>query len=238
MIAHNLLAPLFTLSGLFYALGYVGGAAAFLAMARGRKLATQGVYTMFWVGLLGGLVGANLAQWIFGGSDGKSILGAIAVGYAAVWAYKRRIGLKRPLGDLFAVAVTVGEAIGRWGCYFGGCCYGKPWTGPWAVWQHGSWRHPTQIYSSLAAVLILCVLLLYARRKPPENSLFYLQGILYCVARFMIEFYRVTTVLAGGLSAAQWACIGGLVFFGTAYVRLQRSTEAAPGIAGALPKLS
>ncbi|MBV9850820.1 MAG: prolipoprotein diacylglyceryl transferase [Armatimonadetes bacterium] len=214
------------LSPLCYALGYLMGLAAFYAMARRRGIATPGVMALMGAGLIGGLAGANLSQWVFGGTAGKTVLGAVAFGYLSVFLYKRHLGITRPTGDLFAVALCAGEAVGRFGCYFGGCCYGVPVSRaivPWAIWQHGAWRHPTQIYLSLAALLILGALLVYERRGPRENALFYLQGLLYCLARFVIEFYREhPTPPVDGLTVAQWACLGGCVFFAAQLTRLLR----------------
>ena len=210
------------LSATFYALGYLTGGAAFIGMARARRLATSGVLIVMQAGLIGGLICANVGQWVFGGTPGKTVLGAIAGGYVTVVLFKRYLGLKRPLGDLFAVALCAGEAVGRWGCFFGGCCYGKPASIPWAVRQHGMLRHPTQIYLSLACVAILIVLWRFARRSPPENALFYLEGALYCVARFVIEFWRVSPPIAMALTVAQWACLGGLVFFAVRFALLMR----------------
>jgi phosphatidylglycerol:prolipoprotein diacylglycerol transferase len=86
---------------------------------------------------------------------------------------------------------------------------------PWAVYQHSAWRHPTQIYLSLANIVILGALWLFARSRPQENGLFYVQGLLYCLARFGIEFLRDHGDAASPLSAAQWACLAGLLFFAT-----------------------
>ncbi len=216
------------LSPLCYALGYLTGVAAFHGMARRRGIATSGVMALMGAGLIGGLIGAHLAQWVFGGEAGKTVLGAIAVGYLSVALYKRLLGITRPTGDLFAVALCAGEAVGRWGCFFGGCCYGLPVSRaavPWAVRQHGAWRHPTQVYDSLACLLILGVLIAAERRRPLENALFYLQGLLYCAARFGIEFLRWHDAPpSDGLSAAQWACAAGFVFFTVQLVRLRRQT--------------
>ena len=203
-----------TLSATFYAAGYIVGALAFFTMARRRGMATQVVGAVMVAGLIGGLAAGNLSQWLFAGSPGKSILGAVAGGYLAVILYKRWIGLNRPTGDLFAVALCAGEAVGRWGCYFGGCCHGKTTTVSWAVWQHDAWRHPTQIYLSACCLAILVVLLLVDARRPPENSLLFLHGMLYSIARFCVEAFRVAPEHYGGLNIAQWACIVGAVFFG------------------------
>ncbi len=211
-------------SSLCYALGYLAGIAAFAWMARRRNMLTNGMFALMGAGLLGGLLAANLAQ-IATGEPGKTVLGSIAGGYLAVILYKRRLGITRPTGDLFAVAICVGEAVGRFGCYFGGCCYGTESGLPWAVWQHGAFRHPSQLYLSASCLAILGAMFLYDRTRPPENGLFFLQGALYCSARFLIEYVREGPRAVGGLSAAQWACLAGIIFFGTQLYRLVRKAR-------------
>jgi phosphatidylglycerol:prolipoprotein diacylglycerol transferase len=218
-------------SALCYALAYAVGLAAFALMAQRRRIATSGVGAVSVAGLLGGLAGANLAQWLTTGSGGKSVLGGIAGGYLAVVLYKRHLGLRRPTGDLFAVALSAGEAVGRFGCLVGGCCYGVETSVPWAVYQHGAWRHPTQLYLALLALLILAVLLRIELHAPlPENGLLYAQGTLYSVGRFLVEFFRVGPPLALGLTAAQWACLAGFVFFGSRLSLMLRPRPAAVGV--------
>ena len=205
--------PVPSLASVCYALGYLSGLAGFLWMARRRGLATEAIGIIVASALVGGLVFANLSQWVVTGSGGKSILGGIAGGYLSVILAKKWIGLNRPLGDLFAVAICAGEAVGRWGCYFGGCCYGKPTHLPWAIWQNGALRHPTQIYLSLSCAAILFVLLQVEKLECEENMLFFVEGLLYCSARFFVEFLRDTPTTACGLSAAQWGCLVGILFF-------------------------
>lgn len=216
-----------TLSTGCYALGYLSGLAAFVWMARRRRLATSGIMAIMGAGLIGGLVGANLAQWAFGGVLGKTVLGGIAGGYGTVIVYKHFLGIKRSTGDLFAVGVSAGEAVGRWGCFTGGCCYGKVCAVPWAILQHGALRHPTQLYLSGANALIFLLLWRLDTKHPPENTLFYTQGVLYCAARFGIEFFRETPPPVLGLTLAQWACLAGFTFFAAQGTRLiQRSKPA------------
>jgi len=202
------------LSATCYALGYIAGLAAFGYMARRRGIATAGVWMLMSAGLLGGLAGANLTQLVVTGSPGKTLLGGIACGYLAVILTKRSLGIVRPTGDLFAMALAAGEAIGRWGCFFGECCYGKvaPHL-PWAVYEHGAFRHPTQAYLALAATAVFIALWQLHRKPLPENSLFYIQGMLYCASRFVIEFYREGPTLLAGLTLAQLACLVGVAFF-------------------------
>ena len=207
-------------SSCFYLAGYLVGAIAFAAMAWRRKLLTEGVFILMAAGLLGGLAGASLAQRIVSGSPGKTVLGAIVCGYFCVFAAKRVLGIKRPLGDLFAIGLSAGEAVGRLGCFFGGCCFGKLCSLPWAVHQHGAFRHPTQLYLAVSNLAILIVLICVERFKPPENRLFYLQGALYCTVRFTIEFFRDSPSTSFGLTSAQYACLFGFVFFSVKFAQL------------------
>lgn len=230
-------------SPLCYILGYAAGVGAFAWLAKRRGISTPGVGSVAIVGLIGGLVGANIAQFLasHGRELGKTVLGGIIGGYLAVHLYKRRIRMTRPLGDLFAFGLSAGEAIGRWGCYFGGCCYGRAVTSPtwWTVHQHGADRYPTQIYLSLAATAIFALLLfLEKRRALPENGLFYLQGFLACAARLVVEHYRTAAPVALGLTIAQWACVAGILFFGTMLYRLLGVAPIIPPAPSHLPPQS
>ncbi len=204
-----------------YALAYAVAAAFFWFAARKRGMATSGIAQIMQAGLLGGLIGANVLQLLATGLPGKTIEGGIIGGWLAVIWMKRRLGITRPTGDLFALAVPAGEAIGRIACFIGGCCAGKPSSVAWAVYDHGAWRHPSQLYLSLGAAVTLAILLAVDRRRVlPENGLFYLQGLLFCSIRFGIEFTRDVAPAALGLTFAQLLCVAGFIGFATLLVRL------------------
>ena len=196
-----------------YACAYAAGIGAFALMAKRRGMATDGIAVLATAAMLGGVAGAQITQLLFGGVPGKSLLGGVAVGFAAVLYAKERLGIRRSTGDLFAVGLAAGEALGRIGCFFAGCCYGKAATVAWAVYQHDAWRHPTQLYSSFAAVCTLLVLVALERRKTlPEGALIYVQLMLLSSTRFVIEFWREGTVAALGLTTVQAVCIAGFAF--------------------------
>lgn len=211
-------------AGILYAAAYLVGVAAFARAAHHRGLATEGVWALVVTALIGGLGGAHLAQYVAVGGPGKSILGAVAGGYLAVIYTKRRLGITRPTGDLFAYGLSAGEAIGRLGCFVGGCCYGKVATVPWAVYGDGAFRHPTQLYLAAAAAVTYAAVTAFDRLKPPENALFFFQGFMLCSFRFAIEFYRADAPALGALTDAQWACAGGFVFFGWKLTQLLRQS--------------
>ena len=71
-----------------------------------------------------------------------------------------------PVADIMAPSIAIGQAIGRWGCFFAGCCYGVKTDVPWAITftdpnslaPLGIPLHPTQIYLSINALVIFLIL--------------------------------------------------------------------------------
>jgi phosphatidylglycerol---prolipoprotein diacylglyceryl transferase len=214
-----------TLGELFTALGYCVGGLVFWWAAKERRLATEGMGRIAVIGFVTGILGAKVSELVAMGwpvkipplvvlqpeVGGRALFGGMIFGWIGVEIAKRRMGIRRSTGDLFALALPAGEVIGRIGCYFNGCCYGKACSLPWAIYQHDAWRHPTQIYSAITAALIF--LLLYSVRKKTayEGQLFLIYLLLFGATRFVIEQFRWQTGLVLGLSAMQWFCLELLV---------------------------
>jgi len=136
-------------------------------------------------------------------SGGVFYGGLILAVSVALW-YIRRIGL--PLWttcDVFAPGIALGHVVGRFGCLFAGCCYGKPTSLPWGITFTDSFAaanvgtplgvplHPTQLYEAGAEFVILLVLLGTERKGrtfPGRTFWFYM--LLYGISRFIIEFFR------------------------------------------------
>src|SRR5207302_3215623 len=87
------------------------------------------------------------------------------------------------VADCLAPALALGQGIGRWGCFFAGCCYGKPTPLPWCVRftdpaslaPLGVQLHPVQIYESIGDLLIAGLLWsLLMRRKDTQGAIFWL----------------------------------------------------------------
>jgi phosphatidylglycerol:prolipoprotein diacylglycerol transferase len=90
---------------------------------------------------------------------GKTIVGALVFGLITVELTKRYIGLRDSTGDLYAIPLALGIAIGRIGCFLTGLAdntYGTPSNLPWAVdFGDGVRRHPTQIYEIILLLALI-----------------------------------------------------------------------------------
>lgn len=164
---------------------------------------------------------------------GLSFHGAVIGGGLAVALLARRKGIPfLRLADVLAPGVALAYAIGRIGCFLGGCCYGVPTDLPWACsfqdpfqpHVHTPPSHPTQIYASLSNLLIFALLARMQKPPHPEGKVFWAYLALYGVYRFIVEFWRVgatSTVLALGLSDAQWVSLLMVSLGGAGWVRAQ-----------------
>jgi phosphatidylglycerol:prolipoprotein diacylglycerol transferase len=124
--------------------------------------------------------------------------GFIAALITAVYYIKKKDLFLWKTADILAPPIAFGQFIGRLGCFSAGCCYGKPCDLPWAVtFTHpdslaptGVPLHPTQLYSSVNALIIFIVLMVLRWRKGFEGQVFWAYVLLYGVSRSIIEFFR------------------------------------------------
>lgn len=129
-------------------------------------------------------------------ADGKTILGGIAGGYAAVELVKWIANIRTRTGDTFALPVAVAVAIGRIGCFVAGCCYGRVTTVPWGVSfplaqdEAGILRHPTQLYEVVFHILAAIILAIMDRKRWLVGNQLKAYLIAYLFYRFLSEWLR------------------------------------------------
>jgi phosphatidylglycerol---prolipoprotein diacylglyceryl transferase len=136
-------------------------------------------------------------------SGGVFYGGLILAVIVAIWYLWRHRMPVWSVTDVFAPGIALGHVVGRMGCFFAGCCFGRPADVPWAVTFRSEYAaqnigtpvnvplHPTQLYEAGAELLILVVLLLTERRgRPFPGRTFWIYMLLYGISRFVIEFYR------------------------------------------------
>jgi phosphatidylglycerol---prolipoprotein diacylglyceryl transferase len=83
--------------------------------------------------------------------------------------------------DATTPGLMLGMAVGRVGCFLGGCCVGLPTSSWWGVWcgdQHmGARRIPTQLMESVSALLLGCILLLVLLAHGPAGGFFFVGAL-------------------------------------------------------------
>jgi phosphatidylglycerol---prolipoprotein diacylglyceryl transferase len=214
----------------FVLLGILAGSAVFFYEARRRQMLCEQVVWVIIGALCGGLVGAKLSsvwsylaaspdpsipQWLL--AEGRSILGALAGAYLGAVLVKRLIGYPRRTGDLFAPAVALGMAIGRWGCFFTEQV-GTPTSLPWGITVspeaaaripncpaclRGVPMHPSFLYEIAFQAAMFGLLLWLRPRVRTPGDLFKIYLFTYAVFRFAFEFVRGNEIVWGGLTGPQ-----------------------------------
>lgn len=247
--------------GIFFALNFVAWGAVAHRSYKENGWNGEWAYETVFVGLLGGLVGARL--WfviqnydevrhdllgnLFSGS-GLVWYGGLLGGIAAVAAWARWRGvLSLRLWDVAAYCLPLGYAIGRIGCQVSGdgdygIASGLPWAMPY---PHGTVPtnvavHPTPIYETL--VMGLAAWWLWRMRHAYRPGVLF--GIYLLIAgleRFLVEFIRRNSEVAGPFTAAQVSALVavalGVVWLWALTRRgpLRREPSAPPAAAPARP---
>lgn len=182
--------------GVFAALGCVVAVLWLERHRDGMGVTENEFWAAMWALLAGGIIGAKalflvlgwehyargeLRFWadfsigfvFFGG-----LLGAVVAG--ALFARLCRLDFVRG-ADYFAVAVPLGHALGRIGCFFEGCCYGRS-------------GQPVQLYEALGLALIALgsrhVLGRVEAGVAPKGTAFRLYLALYGALRVMLDPLR------------------------------------------------
>ncbi|MEI6677266.1 MAG: prolipoprotein diacylglyceryl transferase family protein [Mariniphaga sp.] len=168
----------------------------------------------------------------------KFLLGGIFLATIAIVAGKYVLKIKQPVLDAFAFVFPIGIGVQKFGCFFNGCCFGKPTNLPWGIQYtanslphnhpfqsglHGTGEilslpiHPVQLYE--VAALFLAVFIVFRTRKvwKANGSLFVCSMLLYSMVRFITEFFMNVTdqALSGETTVIfnmiQWVMLGSTI---------------------------
>ncbi len=179
--------------------------------------------------VVGGLAGSRILAWFEDPArigdvwsdpvallSGKTIVGGLIGGLAAVEWIKRRLRVTVATGDLLALPAIVGIAIGRIGCFLSGLAdgsHGVETRLPWAVdFGDGIARHPTQLYEILFLAVLGVLMARSASRLAVVGDQFKLFMIGYMAFRLFVDFLKPVPRVAG-VSIIQWACLATLAYY-------------------------
>lgn len=183
-----------------------------------REVANQ-LYNLTFVALIAGIIGARAASIlrfpeaflanplsIFSLNPGLLDQNAgIAVGLLAAFIYGQRKRLRfwptldrlTPFLALIAISLSLANLAT-------GTAFGSPTTFPWGIELWGATRHPTQLYSSILATVILLLIILWHSKPETSGVLFVRFVALSAAARLFVEGFRGDSILVGeGIRLAQ-----------------------------------
>jgi prolipoprotein diacylglyceryltransferase len=229
---------------IFEALGYAVGYALYRrARSRSGDLVND---EQRWLIIAAAAVGALLGSRILGileqapvahigwqsllAPGGKTIVGGLLGGWIAVEVVKRFRRIQPRTGDLFAVPLCVGIAVGRIGCFLAGMAdgtYGTRTTLPWAVdFGDGVPRHPAQLYEIAFLLALAWALHRWGERPHAPGILFRAFLAAYLAWRLAIDFLKPEPHVAG-LNMIQWACVAGLIALAASELRVRKESSVA-----------
>ena len=165
-------------------------------------------------------------------TQSKTIVGGLLGGLIGVELAKKMVGETRSSGDLFTFPIMLGMIIGRIGCFLSGVgepTYGLPSGLPWAMdLGDGIRRHPTALYE----ILFLAgwwMVLRYLKSHYPlkEGALFKLFMTGYLLYRFLVEFIRPGEPIIAGINPIQIACLLGLAYYWRVFLQPVRHLGVA-----------
>ncbi len=246
--------------GVLFATGVTLAWIWFGRRARSLGIADEKVFNLTFYSLLGGIVGAKLllvlVDWRDYVADPGLLLGTIRtagvlVGGVAggaivfvLYIHRQQLPFFK-LADAVVAPLALAQALGRFGCFSAGCCYGVGVDSghPLAV----TFTHPQAIASGRFAgqpllavqlieaivdlVLVVILTLLWRRRPEPEGTVMWSYILLYSAARLTIEFYRGDVgrglFFSGALSTSQLFAICGVLLGAFMLLRGRGSSRAA-----------
>lgn len=179
------------------------------------------IYNLVFIALIAGFIGARLSYAITYQAAFSSNLGnllslnpglldpfaGVLIGGAAalIYIYRKQLPIWSTLDSLTPLFAVLAIALGIANLAAGNA-FGSPTAFPWGIYMWGAIRHPTQIYETILAVIILVVILIidkYPYRKIPGLT-FLVFTTLSAGSRMFVEAFRGDSILLGsGFRSAQ-----------------------------------
>lgn len=168
------------------------------------ELSNNFFYLVFIAGFVGGKVFFYLERPAYFLANPKLMLDNFSGGFVfygsfifiipvVIWYLKKHRIPLLPMLDILAITTLIVHSIGRLGCFFGGCCYGKPtdsFIGMAFPKTNGALVYPSQLFE-ITALLIITLLLFYIKKRQQfKGQLFLNYIILYAIARSFLELFR------------------------------------------------
>ena len=199
--------------GLFLALGFMAAVWFSKRNASFYNTSEQVISDLFFAILLSAIVGARFLYVLINFDDfrhnpmeifkiwngGLVFFGGFiaAVGACLIVLRLKKLPIAKT-ADIIAPGIALGHSIGRLGCLFAGCCYGRAcdlpfaikFTNPAGLAPLNVYLHPTQLYMVLSNFCLFLILMWLQKRKKFHGMVFLSYIMLYSAFRSGIEFFR------------------------------------------------
>ena len=252
--------------GIIIALAFVAGIAYVLRRTKQFGLDPDRVVDVLLGSIVGGIVGARLYfvafSWDLYKDDLLSIFkiweGGIAIYGGLIGAFlvallmcKLRKVPVRPMFDLAAAGIMLGQAIGRWGNFVNIEAFGGNTTLPWGMTSPSIVRyltenqaalesigmtvdpnlpvHPTFLYESLWCLVGFVLLAVYTKHRRFDGEIFLFYTAWYGIERFVVEGLRTDSLMIGRVRVSQILAlllfIASIAIWLTVRSRIRRSND-------------
>jgi len=218
--------------GIIIAIAFLAGLAVAVYIAKQENIDPDEIINLSALLLVAGVVFARLYYVIFNWNyfskhiaeifmlwqGGLSIHGVI-IGCSAIFLVYAKVK-KLPLFkymSIFACALPLGQAIGRWGNFFNSEAFGMPTSLPLRVYIPPEFRpleyinheffHPTFLYESIWNLIVFLILFFFVRIRFKDygGMVAFSYLILYSTGRYFIEAIRLDNIYSiCGLHIAQF----------------------------------
>lgn len=198
---------------------------------RATLIGFLGSHILYAITRLNDLSGWAWWKMLFNIGHGHVWFGGFLLAWAHCEWYARRHKIPSlQMWDVAAFAVLLANPVGRIGCFFNGCCYGKPSDLPWSVFLYtkdypaGASLHPVPLYEFIYQIGLFAALWSIRRRNRHDGQTAVRYLILMPAGRFALEFVRGDTIrgFVFGLISTSQAIALGLVAAGIALYAYQR----------------
>jgi len=221
--------------GFMLAVGVIIGYYVSLRASKYRNIPKEYINNLIGPMVISGLAGARLfyvvisidryisnpLQILMFWQGGLVFWGGIIGGFLWVLYQSHKFGFSLlSTADVLTPGIAAGHAMGRIGCFFAGCCYGRPAVGfpgvvfrdPGALCPTGIALHPTQLYSAAFLIILSAVLYKILKINTRNGFIFGAYLAFYGVFRILIEFlrgdYRGPLII--GFTPTQWIAAAAL----------------------------
>lgn len=233
VLGDKVLIPMY---GVFLAFAFTLAYVQSVVGAMHRKLDPKHIENLFLIIVVSSVLGSRGFHVLFENFDyfrnhpiemfyfwqgGFTFYGALLLCMVSSVSYSRWNKMDVPAyADIATPAILLGLFVGRIGCFFAGCCWGRPTDVFWGVtFNHphtfasprGVPLHPTQLYESILCLFIYLYLLWLNRRRQYKGQVTAHAMILYPIARIFVEGFRGDAyrgfVFGGLLSTSQFISV-------------------------------